>query len=287
MSNESKITIKKICDKIANGQRISMLSLYDYPFAYLAQQAGIDSIIVGDSAAMIIYGQQDTLEATMEMMISHTQAVRRGAPDVYLIADMPYMSYQASIEEAIHNAGRFIAHAKADAVKLEGGANISKHVRALTEASVPVVGHLGLLPQSAAIQGGFKVQARKADSAQKTLEEALILQESGVCMLILECVPPIVAEEIVKHVNIPVIGIGSGPACHGQVQIVHDILGLYPRFKPKFVKRYAELGEDILQALRKYISEVQSGEYPSEEHCYPMKPGQQEEFLKRVQEMDE
>ncbi len=282
MPEKTKITINEIYEKVASGQKITMLSLYDYPFAYLAHEAGVDSIIVGDSVAMIVYGQPDTLEATMDMMIMHTQAVRRGAPDVYLIADMPYMSYQASISEAIHNAGRFIGQAKADAVKLEGGMNVIKQVETLVKASIPVVGHLGLLPQSSAIQGGFKVQAREADSAKRTLEEAIALQDAGICMLILECVPSIVAEEIVKRVNVPVIGIGSGPACHGQVQIIHDILGLYPRFKPKFVKRYAKLSEQITKALREYVSDVRSGVYPSREHCYPMKTGQQEEFLAQI-----
>ncbi len=287
MPNEKKITIREIYDKVAKGERITMLALYDYPFAYIAQQAGIDSIIVGDSVAMTIYGQPDTLEATMDMMVAHTQAVRRGAPNVYLIADMPYMSYQPSISQAILNAARFIAQAKADAVKLEGGENVIEQVKALIRASIPVVGHLGLLPQSAALQGGFKVQARESDSAKKLLDEALKLADAGIAMLILECVPPIVAEQIVKRINVPVVGIGSGPACHGQVQLLHDIIGLYPRFKPKFVKRYAELSEPISQAIKNYIDDVQSGKYPSQEHCYPMKAGQQEEFLRKLREQAE
>ncbi len=282
MSDRKKITIADICEKVNSGDKVSMLSLYDYPFAYLAEEAGVDSIIVGDSVAMIVYGHSDTLEATMEMMLAHTKAVRQGAPSVYLIADMPYMSYQPSIELAIRNAGRFISFSKADAVKLEGGRDISEHIKALVKSSIPVVGHLGLLPQSAVVQGGFKVQAREASSAVRTVEDALILEDAGICMLILECVPPVVAEAIVSRVSVPVIGIGSGPACHGQVQLMHDILGLYPRFKPKFVKRYAELGCDVAEALRRYISEIQSGEYPADEHCYPMREGQQEEFLKRI-----
>lgn len=280
MSNKEKITINELHRKIHNSERISMLALYDYPFAVLAQQAGVDSLLVGDSVAMAVYGLEDTLQAAMDMMIAHTRAVRRGAPNVYLIGDMPYMSYQPSIEEAIKNAGRFLAEGKADAVKLEGGENVLDTVKALVKATIPVVGHLGLLPQSAAAQGGFKVQAREAHSAMDIINQAIALQNAGICMLILECVPPLVAAEIVKRMNVPVIGIGSGPACHGQVQLLHDILGLFPRFKPKFVKRFAELEKPIVEAIKNYADEVLSGKYPDADHSYPMKPAEQEELIR-------
>ncbi len=280
MATKDKITITRLLRKIHNSERISMLALYDYPSAVFAQQAGVDSILVGDSVAMAIYGFEDTLQATMDMMIAHTRAVRRGAADVYLIGDMPYMSYQPSTEEAIKNAGRFLAEGKADAVKLEGGENVLDTVKALTKASIPVVGHLGLLPQSAAAQGGFRVQAREAHSAMDIINQAVALQNAGISMLILECVPPLVAEEIVKRMKVPVIGIGSGPACHGQVQLLHDILGLYPRFKPKFVKRFAELENPIVEAIKAYADEISSGKYPDIEHSYPMKQEEKDELLR-------
>lgn len=259
-----------------------MLALYDYPFAVLAQEAGVDSIIVGDSVAMNVYGHEDTLSADMAMMIRHTQAVRRGAPNVFLIGDMPYMSYQPSLETAVRNAGRFLAEGRADAVKLEGGRNVLEAVKALVRSSVPVVGHLGLLPQSAAAMGGFKAQGREARSALDIVEQAKELEEAGICLLILECVPPAVSEAIVKRINVPVIGIGGGPACHGQVQVVYDILGLYPRSTAKFVRKYAELKSPVIEAIKKYMEEIDTGKYPGPEHCYRMKQGEEEDFLKML-----
>ncbi|MFA5863214.1 MAG: 3-methyl-2-oxobutanoate hydroxymethyltransferase [Phycisphaerae bacterium] len=278
---KEKITITIIHEKIRTGHRISMLALYDYPLAVLAEQAGVDAIIVGDSVAMNVYGYPDTLQADMEMMIRHTQAVRRGAPDVFLIGDMPYMSYQ-NVETAIHNAGRFIREGNADAVKLEGGRSVLETVQALVSASIPVVGHLGLLPQSAALAGGFKAQGREAESAMDIVDQAKILEQAGICMLILECVPPNVSETIAKRTSVPVIGIGSGPACHGQVQIIYDILGLYPRPTAKFVHKYAELAPPIIDAIKTYISDLDTGKYPTPEHCYRMKPGEEEEFQRRL-----
>jgi 3-methyl-2-oxobutanoate hydroxymethyltransferase len=282
MANQEKITIRTICERVSSGGRVSMLALYDYPFAVLAQAAGVDSIIVGDSVAMNVYGREDTLSADMEMMIRHTEAVRRGAPNVFLIGDMPYMSYQPSVELAVRNAGRFMAEGRVDAVKLEGGRNVLETVRALVKSSVPVISHLGLQPQSAAAMGGFRAQGREAQSALDIVEQARDLEEAGICMLLLECVPPTVSEAIVKRVHVPVIGIGSGPACHGQVLIAYDILGLYPRQTAKFVKKYAELKSPVTEAFLCYTQDVKAGTYPGTEHCYRMKDGEEEELLRML-----
>ena len=283
MDKNEKITLEVIQNKIHAGQRISMLALYDYPFAALAQQAGIDSIIVGDSAAMVNYGYDSTLQADMDMMIRHTQAVKRGAPNVFLIGDMPFMSYQPTIETAIRNAGRFIAEGHADAVKLEGGTTVLDTVHALVKATIPVVGHLGLTPQSAAITGKFKAQGRQAQSAVDLVNQARQLEQAGICMLILECVPNTVSEAIVQKLSIPVISIGSGPACHGQVLVLFDILGIYPRFTPKFVRKYAQLAPTITDAIQAYIRDIAQGTYPAHEHTYAMKPGEEEEIRKMIE----
>jgi len=215
-------------------------------------------------------------------MIRLTQAVRRGAPNVFLIGDMPYMSYQPSQEQAIRNAGRFLAEGRVDAVKLEGGRNVLETVRALVKSSIPVISHLGLTPQSAAVMGGFKAQGRGARSAMDIVEQAKELQDAGICMLILECVPPAVSEAVVRRSTVPVIGIGGGPACHGQVLVAHDVLGLYPRPAAKFVKKYAELKSPVTEAIRGYIQEVERGTYPAPEHCYRMKEGEEAEFLRML-----
>jgi len=284
MADTEKITITTLYEKARQGQRISTLALYDYPFAVLAQEAGVDAIIVGDSVAMSVYGYDNTLQADMEMMIRHSQAVRRGAPKVFLIGDMPYMSYQPSVETAIRNAGHFMAEAQVDAVKLEGGWNVLDTTQALVKADIPVMGHLGFLPQSAAKYGKYRVQGRDAQSAIDLLEQVKALEQAGICSLILECVPPEVSEAVVKNVRIPVIGIGSGPACHGQVQVIHDILGLYPRPTAKFVRKFAELKQPVADALKQYVNDVASGKYPAAEHCYQMRPGEGEEFKKMLGE---
>ncbi len=279
-SKREKVTIQKIVQKIEDGKKISMLALYDYPFAVIAERAGVDSIIVGDSVSMVLYGDENTLRADMDMMIRHTRAVRKGAPSVFLIGDMPFMSYQPSVELAIKNGGRFLAEGGADAVKLEGGRDVVEVVRALVKSSIPVVGHLGLLPQSIVAMGGFKVQGREARSAYDIVLQARELEDAGICMLILECVPAELAEEIVKRVSVPVIGIGSGPACQGQVQILYDILGLYPRFKPKFVKLYANLADKVEEAVRRYVEEVNEGIYPVKpDNVYSMRSEEYDRLL--------
>jgi len=285
MSEQQKITIATLFEKVKRGERISMLALYDYPFATLAQQAGVDSIIVGDSMAMVNYGYENTLPADMEMMVRHTHAVKRGAPNLFIIGDMPFMSYQPSIETAIRNAGRFIVEGHADAVKLEGGTLVLDAVHALVKATIPVVGHIGLTPQSAAITGGFKAQGREAEMGIDLVRQAMELEQAGICMLILECISPPVAEAIVRRTSIPVIGIGSGPACHGQVQVLFDLLGLYPGRPAKFVHQFADIKTPVVQAITHYVADLETGKYPAPQHCYAMKPGEEDKFRQLLEKL--
>jgi 3-methyl-2-oxobutanoate hydroxymethyltransferase len=280
MDERKKITIAALMEKIRHGQKISMLALYDFPTAVLAQEAGVDSLLVGDSASMNVYGDSNTLSATMEMMLRHIKAVRKGAPNVFLIGDMPFGSYELNIQTAVQHARQFIVDGGVDAVKLEGGERILPVIQAMVQEKIPVVGHLGLLPQTAAQTGGFKAQGREAESALNIVREAVLLADNGICLLILECVPSAIAEAIVQRVKIPVIGIGSGGKCHGQVQIIHDILGLNFQLKPKFVRRFAELSEPIKNAITDYIQALSSEEYPLPEETYSMKPGEEDLFRK-------
>ena len=260
-----------------------MLTCYDYPTALLQEKAEVDIILVGDSLAMTVLGYDSTLPATMDTMIEHARAVRRGAPGAFLIGDMPYMSYQVSIPEAIRNAGRFMAEAGCDAVKLEGGRNVAEVVAALTRATVPVMGHLGLTPQSVAQLGGFRAQGRDADNAMRVIEDARILEEAGAFAILLEAVPPEVGRLVTERAGVPIISIGAGPYCDGQLLIVHDMLGFFEAFTPKFVKKYADLNQVILEAFRAYIDDVRNGRFPQPEHCYPMKPSE----IERLQALAE
>ncbi|MGI6120258.1 MAG: 3-methyl-2-oxobutanoate hydroxymethyltransferase [Desulfosporosinus sp.] len=249
------------------GEKISMLTAYDYPSAQLVEKAGIDTILVGDSLGMVVLGYDSTVPVTMEEMIHHSKAVRRGATKTFIIVDMPFMSY-ASIDLALMNAGRLIKEGGADAVKLEGGLNYVPIVQALTQAGIPVVGHIGLTPQTASQLGGFKVQGRDLDSAKQLVKDAHALEQAGAFLLTLEAIPKQVAEQITTELKIPTIGIGAGLDCDGQVLVFHDILGLFERFKPKFVKQYALLGQDVVQALRRYNEEVKACQFPGEEHSF-------------------
>lgn len=269
-----KVTIQTLQAKIQSGEKITMLTGYDYPMALLEEKAGIDIILCGDSMAMTVFGHESTLNMQMDTMIIHAQAVRKGAPSAFLVGDMPYMSYQISKEEAIRNAGRYMAEAGCDAVKLEGGANIAKTIEAMVNATIPVMGHLGLTPQSIAQLGGFKSQGRDCAGALKIIEDARILEESGISLLLLEAVPPEVAEIITERANIPVIGIGAGPFVHGQLLIVHDMLGFFDAFTPKFVKKYQDLNSIILDALKDYKKDVEAGQFPEDKHCYKLKEGE-------------
>ncbi len=279
----SKVTILNLHNKMEAGQKITMLTGYDYPMALLEEKAGIDIILCGDSMAMTVLGHESTLNVDMETMIIHAKAVRKGAPTAFLVGDMPYMSYQISKKEAIRNAGRYMAEAGCDAVKLEGGANMAKTVKALVNATIPVMGHLGLTPQSIAQLGGFKSQGRDCSGALKIIEDARILEEAGISLLLLEAVPPEVAKIITDRANIPVIGIGAGPHVHGQLLIVHDALGFFDAFTPKFVKKYLDLNSVILDALNRYKDDVEQGQFPEEEQCYKLKDGEFEKICEQLE----
>lgn len=270
----TKVTIQTLRNKVENQEKITMLTGYDYPMALLEEKAGIDIILCGDSMNMTVLGHETTLNIDMDTMLTHAKAVRKGAPSAFLVGDMPYMSYQISKEEAIRNAGRYMAEAGCDAVKLEGGTNIAETVRAMVNATIPVMGHLGLTPQSIAQLGGFKSQGRDSGSALKIIEDAKILEEAGISLLLLEAVPPEVGAIIASRANIPVIGIGAGPNVDGQLLIIHDALGFFDAFTPKFVKKYADLNAVILKALDEYKQDVEDGGFPSEEHCYKLKDGE-------------
>lgn len=254
------------------GEKISMLTAYDYPSAQWVEEAGIDTILVGDSLGMVVLGYDSTVPVTMEEMLHHTKAVRRGATKTFIIADMPFMSY-ASVDLALVNAGRLIKEGGADAVKLEGGINVVPIVQALTRAGIPVVGHIGLTPQTANQLGGFKVQGRDLDSAKQLVKDGLALEQAGVFLVVLEAIPRQVAAQISTELTIPTIGIGAGLDCDGQVLVFHDILGLYERFKPKFVKQYALLGQEAVQAIQTFHKEVKSSQFPAEEHTFDLSDG--------------
>jgi 3-methyl-2-oxobutanoate hydroxymethyltransferase len=249
-------------------EKIVCLTAYDYSSAGLVDEAGIALILVGDSLAMTVLGYETTIPATMEQMLHHTAAVVRGVKSALVVADMPFLSYQESIEQAIHNAGRFIKEAGAGAVKVEGGAMRAPAVRALVENGIPVLGHIGLTPQSINTTGGYKVQGREADQARQLLDDARELEKAGAFGIVLECVPAALGAEITGAIAIPTIGIGAGKDCDGQILVIHDLLGLGSSVSPKFVKRYADLAGEMTRALEAYRKDVEDGSFPSEEHCY-------------------
>jgi 3-methyl-2-oxobutanoate hydroxymethyltransferase len=275
-----KTTIQTLREKKANGEPMTFLTAYDYPTAILEQQAGIDVILVGDSIGMVVYGLDSTLPVTMDLMMPHVQAVRRGAPDVYLVGDMPYMSYQVSKSEAIRNGGRFMAEGACDAVKLEGGREMAETIKAMTEATIPVMGHIGLTPQAAAQLGGFKAQGRDIETAKKLIEDAQILEEAGVSSLLMEAVPAELAAIITRRASVPTFGIGAGAQCDGQVLVIHDMIGMYDRKTAKFVKKYKQVGAEILDGLAQFKKEVGEKAFPAKEHCYPMPQDVAEELEK-------
>jgi 3-methyl-2-oxobutanoate hydroxymethyltransferase len=267
---DKKITILDLIGKKQRKEKIVALTAYDYPTALWEEKAGIDVILVGDSVAMALYGYENTLSMQMDTMINHVKAVKRGAPNVFLIADMPYMSYQPSIEKAISNAGRFMSEGGADAVKVEGGIEVVDIVQALVRSTIPVMGHIGLTPQSVSQLGGFKAQGRDAKTAERLVVSAKKLEEAGAFALVIECVPTEVAEIICQKVQMITINIGCGPVGDGQILIVHDLLGLFDRFRAKFVKQYAQINKEMLAAFSKFAEEVRNGEYPTKEHTYSM-----------------
>lgn len=258
---------------------ISMLTAYDYPTAQLVDQAEIDMILVGDSLAMTVLGHDSTVAVTMDEMIHHGKAVARGTASAFVVIDMPFLSYHVSVEETLRNAGRLIKETGLDAVKLEGAGPVVEMVRAVAAAGIPVMGHLGLTPQTSTNLGGFKVQGKTVGAAKQMLNDALALQEAGAFSIVLEAIPTPVADEITKALTIPTIGIGAGAVCDGQVLVFHDVLGLFDRFIPKFVKKYAEMRQPIINAFAQYKTEVEARTFPAEEHTYSMKEEQKNLFL--------
>jgi 3-methyl-2-oxobutanoate hydroxymethyltransferase len=273
-----KVTIAELHQKKAMGKKITMMTAYDYPTANLVDQAGIDTILVGDSLGMVMLGYDSTVPVTMDEMIHHCKAVSRGAKSSFIIGDMPFMSYQTNVEKAVENAGRFMKEAACDSVKLEGGSEMAPVVKAIVTAGVPVCGHIGLTPQTATMLSGFKVQAKDSESARQLVKSAKDLEEAGAFMIVMECIPDLVAEKITKELKIPTIGIGAGKHCDGQVLVYHDLVGLFERFTPKFVKQYINLAPKIKGALIKFKSEVEEGAFPGPEHTFSMK----EEEAKKI-----
>lgn len=262
------------------GNKITMLTAYDYSVAKLIDAAGIDVILVGDSLGMTMLGYEDTLPVTMEDMIHHTACVSRGAKDAFVIADMPFMSYQTSVRDAVYNAGRLIKEGHAHAIKLEGGASVCEQIKAITEASIPVCAHIGLTPQSTNAFGGFKVQGKNMQRAKQIVEDALSVQEAGAFMVTLECIPEKLASLITDILDIPTIGIGAGNGCDGQVLVYHDMLGMFTDFKPKFVKHFGNIGEEMTKAFVSYRDEVKSKAYPATEHTFKIEDEIMEELYK-------
>lgn len=248
--------------------RLTMLTAYDYSTAKAMDEAGVNSILVGDSLGMVMLGHKTTLPVTMDDMVHHTRAVSRGVESALLIADLPFMSYQTSVYDAVVNAGRLVKEGYAEAVKIEGGDTVSEHIRAIVNASIPVVGHVGLTPQSVNAFGGFKVQGKDEAAAKAVLDAAKAVEQAGAFAVVLECIPAKLATLITESIAIPTIGIGAGNGCDGQVLVYQDMLGLYPGHTPKFVKRYAELGEQMRQAFADYIREVQEGSFPDDAHSF-------------------
>ncbi len=280
MSERKKVTLPTLFKKVANHEPITWLTCYDYPTAYLQEQAGIDMILVGDSLGMTMLGYETTLPVTMEDMIRHTQAVRRGAPNVFLVGDMPYMSYQPSIETAIRNAGRFMAEAGCDAIKLEGGAEMADRIHGIVSAGIPAIGHLGLTPQSVSALGGFRVQGKGALQAKKILDDAKALEQAGAFMILLEMVPDRLCKLITERAeNCIIMSLGSGPHAHGQLLIYHDMFGLYPRFKPRMAKVFGDAGKVILDGLKQYVQEVTDHTFPQPENWFGMPDEEYNELL--------
>ncbi len=267
----------------AAGEKIAWLTAYDYPTATFCEEAGLDMILVGDSLGMCVYGYPGTTPVTMDQCIVHSEAVRRGAPNTFVLGDMPFMSYQISPQEAVRNAGRFVKEASVDAVKLEGGRRCIPFIRAILDAGIVVCGHIGLTPQSSGQLGGHKAQGRTVESAETLIEDALAIEEAGAHLLLLEAVPPEVAGFIRDLLSIPVYGIGAGMHTDGQLLIVSDIIGQFQAFTPKFVKKYANVAEVITNAVRQYCREARDGTFPQDEHCYHMIKGEFEKFEKMIE----
>ncbi|MBC7235636.1 MAG: 3-methyl-2-oxobutanoate hydroxymethyltransferase [Chloroflexi bacterium] len=274
-----KLTIPDLLEKVARGEPLSMITCYDYPTARIIDRAGVDLVLVGDSVAMTVLGHPNTLPATMEIMLLFAEAVARGCERAFVIGDMPYMSYQVSVSEAIRNAGRFMAEAGVDCVKLEGGRAMCDAVRGIVKAGIPVMGHLGLTPQSASAIGGYKVQGRSAQAAINILEDALALQDAGAFAVLLELVPARVTEVITQKLDIPTISIGSGAGASGFCQIFHDVVGMFEAFTPRHAKQYAAIGAELRQAMERFVAEIKDRTYPGPEHSFKIAAEELREFM--------
>ena len=267
-----RVTITQLLERKARGAKISMLTAYDCPMARLVDDAGVDVVLVGDSLGMVVLGYETTAPVTMDEMIHHAKAARRGVRRALFVGDMPFLSFRSTREEAVKNAGRFMQEAGCDAVKVEWKPDIEDTAKAIIDAGIPVMGHVGLTPQTASSSGGFGTRGKDAESAAQIITQALALEEVGCFAMVLECVPDVVAHDITRRLHIPTIGIGSGPHCDGQVLVTYDLLGLFERFRPKFVKRYVNLADTIRHAAAAYIQDVTTGAFPGPEHTVTMAP---------------
>ena len=265
-----KVSVSTFGRMKTQAQKVVMVTSYDYPTAKIADEVGVDSVLVGDSYGMVVLGYDTTVPVTVDELLPVCRAVKRGAAHPLLIGDMPFMSFQVSAEEAVRNAGRFVKEGGMEAVKVEGGRDVSRIVSAIARAGIPVLGHIGVAPQTASLHGGYRIQGKNPDSAKALLEDAIALEEAGAFGLVLEMVTEEAARTITEKISIPTIGIGSGRYCDGQVLVLHDIIGLYPRFTPRFAKRYADVAELIKQSLEKYTGDVRSGEFPEEQNVFRM-----------------
>jgi 3-methyl-2-oxobutanoate hydroxymethyltransferase len=278
-----KMTLPGLFKKAAEGKPITWLTCYDYPTAFFQEQAGIDMILVGDSLGMTMLGYDNTLPVTMDDMIRHTAAVRRGAPNAWVVGDMPYMTYQPSVETAIRNAGRFMAETGCDAIKLEGGTSMADRVKGIVDAGIPSIGHLGLTPQSVSSLGGFRLQGKSASTAKKIIDDAKVLEKAGAFMILLEMVPDRICKLITERAeDCLIMSLGSGPHAHGQLLIYHDAFGLYPKFKPRMAKVFADAGATISAGLSSYVKEVTEKTFPAPENWFGMPDEEYEELLKML-----
>lgn len=283
---KNKLMIHDFYRMKKEGQKVSWLTAYDYPTAQFAEAAGMDMILVGDSLGMCVYGYDGTVPVTMDQCIVHCEAVRRGAPNTFVMGDMPFMSYQLSDKDAVANAGRFLKEAGVDAIKLEGGKRVITRIKAIIDAGIVVCGHIGLTPQSSGQLGGHKAQGRTVESARLLIEDAMAIEKTGAQLLLLEAIPPEVAGFISGKLSIPVFGIGAGLQCHGQLLIVSDMIGQFQAFTPKFVKKYANIAEIITGAMKEYVKDVKASAFPTDEHCYHMLKGEEEKFKDLIKEYE-
>ncbi|MFC1798803.1 3-methyl-2-oxobutanoate hydroxymethyltransferase [Thermodesulfobacteriota bacterium] len=281
---KKKLSITDLFEIKKKGGKITWLTSYDFPTAQFAETAGLDMLLVGDSLGMCVYGYTGTVPVTMDQCIMHCDAVRRGAPHTFVVGDMPFLSYQASDEHAVMNAGRFLKESDVDAVKLEGGVRIVDRIRSITDAGITVVGHIGLTPQSSGLLGGHKAQGRTAEAAQLVIKDAIAVEEAGARILLVEAVPPEVTAFIYTKLKIPVLSIGAGNRCDGQLLIVSDLIGQFQAFTPKFVKKYCNVAKVITDAMKAYCDDVRSGQFPTEEHCYRMIEGEVERLAELLGE---